>query len=87
VTNAAVYVYLQGVIDFSKELARLDKEISKLEKEIDGLGKKLENQGFLSKAPQEVVSQARQQHSEAVEKMEKFKNHREKIRELIPVKP
>jgi valyl-tRNA synthetase len=85
VTNAAVSVYLEGVIDFSKELTRLDKEIAKLENEIQGLAKKLENRGFLSKAPQEVIQQVREQHDESVEKIEKLKTNREKIHRLESV--
>ncbi|MBA2880593.1 valyl-tRNA synthetase [Desulfosalsimonas propionicica] len=82
---AAVSVYLEGVIDFAKELARLDKEISKLEKEIQGLEKKLNNQGFLSKAPADVVEQVRQQHADATEKIGKLEVNREKIQQIESV--
>ncbi|MCF8096098.1 MAG: valine--tRNA ligase [Desulfobacteraceae bacterium] len=85
VGDAAVSVYLGEVIDFSKEIQRLDKEIAKLDKEMAGLSKKLENPGFLSKAPQSVIEKVRDQYTEGVEKIEKLKSNREKIKSLESV--
>ncbi len=82
VADAAVSVHLEGVIDFSKEIERLDKEIAKLDKDMAGLGKKLENPGFLSKAPASVVEQVRCQYEEEAEKLEKLRSNREKIKAI-----
>ncbi|MFO8057116.1 MAG: class I tRNA ligase family protein, partial [bacterium] len=82
VADAAVSVYLEGVIDFSKEIERLDKEIAKLDKDMAGLGKKLENPGFLSKAPASVVEQVRRQYEEEAEKREKLRSNLEKIKAI-----
>ena len=43
-------------IDVEKETARLSKELEKLEKEIKRLNGKLNNEGFLKKAPEQVVA-------------------------------
>lgn len=51
-----IYLPLAGLIDMDKEKARLTKEVEKAEKEIARLNGKLSNQGFLAKAPAEVVA-------------------------------
>ena len=51
-----IYLPLKGLIDVEKETARLNKEMATLDKEISRLEKKLGNQGFLVKAPAEVVA-------------------------------
>ncbi len=49
------YLPLKGLIDVEKETARTKKEKEKLEKEIAKLKGKLSNEGFLKKAPANVV--------------------------------
>ncbi len=51
-----VAVLLEGVIDLEKEKARILKQIESQQKACDNLEKRLNNQGFLSKAPDEVVT-------------------------------
>ena len=55
--NAGVEVYLplKGLIDVEAETARLNKELAGLQKEMKRVSGKLQNQGFLAKAPKEVV--------------------------------
>ena len=43
------------LLDFDKELERLNKEYTKIQGEIDRLDKKLSNAGFVAKAPAQVV--------------------------------
>lgn len=50
-----IYLPLKELIDLSKETARLQKEVANMDKEIKRLEGKLNNQGFLSKAPADVV--------------------------------
>ena len=59
-----VYVPLKGLIDLEVEKRRLEKEIGGLEKALLGLEKKLSNEGFLEKAPAEVVENERQRRVE-----------------------
>ncbi|WP_201533462.1 valine--tRNA ligase [Psychrobacter immobilis] len=50
-----VLVPMKGLIDPTAELARLDKSYDKLKGQAEGIARKLGNEGFVSKAPAEVV--------------------------------
>ncbi|WP_186473616.1 valine--tRNA ligase [Psychrobacter sp. KCTC 72983] len=54
-----VLVPMKGLIDPTAELSRLDKAHEKLQKQADGIARKLGNEGFVSKAPAEVVEAER----------------------------
>ena len=58
------------VIDVEKEIARLEKELHKTEQDIKRLESKLNNQGFISKAPAEVVEKEKARQKENLEKRE-----------------
>jgi valyl-tRNA synthetase len=81
VEGAAVYVFLEGIIDFNKEAERLEKAITKLQKEVDSISNRLANKGFTSKAPAEVVEKVQIQKNEAVDKLDKLKENLSKILE------
>src|SRR5699024_5506946 len=49
ITGAEVFLPLEGLIDFEKEIARLEKELEKWQKEVALVQKKLSNQGFVDK--------------------------------------
>ena len=49
--NTTCFVSLEGVIDFEKEIKRLEKELEKNTKELLGVQKRLNNESFLDKAP------------------------------------
>ncbi|MGE6389753.1 valine--tRNA ligase [Psychrobacter pacificensis] len=50
-----VLVPMKGLIDPTAELKRLGKSFDKLQKQADGIARKLGNEGFVSKAPAQVV--------------------------------
>jgi len=50
-----VLVPMKGLIDPTAELKRLGKSFDKLQKQAEGISRKLGNEGFVSKAPAEVV--------------------------------
>ncbi len=50
-----VLVPMKGLIDPTAELARLGKSYDKLKGQAEGISRKLGNEGFVSKAPTEVV--------------------------------
>ena len=77
--NASIFVPLEGIIDFAKEIGRLEKEIAKLTKELSAASKKLTNEDFLAKAPEEVVQKARGKHDFLVEKRQKIQSNLDKI--------
>ncbi len=71
--EATVALPIATVIDIGQEKQRLNKEIAKKNVEIDKSKKKLSNQGFLAKAPAEVVETQRERMAEeerAVGKLE-----------------
>ena len=51
-----VLVPMKGLIDPTAELARLGKSYDKLKGQAEGIARKLGNEGFVSKAPAEVVA-------------------------------
>ena len=62
----SMFIPLAEVIDFEKEKARLNAEMKKNDGEIERLEKKLSNEGFIAKAPAQVVEAERA-------KLEKYK--------------
>lgn len=71
-----VFLPLADLIDFDKELERLEKEKAKLEDEIKRVDAKLSNQGFVAKAPSKVVDEEK-------EKQIKYKQMLENVLERI----
>ena len=63
---------LADVVDIVAERARLQKEIGKTEGEIKKLAGKLSNEGFLAKAPEEVVAENRARLLEEEERRDKL---------------
>jgi valyl-tRNA synthetase len=59
IKGAEIFMPMEGLVDIDAEIERLKKECANLEKEIDRVSKKLGNEGFLSRAPQEVVEKER----------------------------
>ncbi len=55
-----IYLPLAGMIDLAAERTRLQKELDNLDKLIRGSRGKLNNQGFVQKAPAEVVERERE---------------------------
>ena len=57
VEGASLYLPLSELVDKEKELERLNKEKKDLEGEIKRVEGKLSNQGFVAKAPANVVEE------------------------------
>ncbi len=80
--NTTCFVSLEGVIDFEKEIKRLEKELEKNTKELLGVQKRLNNESFLDKAPEEVILKVKTQHAGLEEKNEKLVANLERIKEM-----
>jgi valyl-tRNA synthetase len=63
--DVEVMVPLEGLVDTSGELARLEKERTKLEKDRDHVKRKLADPNFTSRAPLEVLDKDRARLAEA----------------------
>ncbi|MBC7795441.1 MAG: class I tRNA ligase family protein, partial [Pyrinomonadaceae bacterium] len=61
---AEIAVSLEGLIDFEKEIARLENQVTKLEKENEQLNKQLSNANFIERAPAEKVEEIRERVAE-----------------------
>ncbi|PAV27692.1 valine--tRNA ligase [Virgibacillus profundi] len=73
VTGAEIYLPLEGLIDFDKEIERLEKELDKWTKEVERVQKKLSNEGFVKKAPEAVVKEEKQKEKDYLDKQAKVK--------------
>ncbi|MFC3040025.1 valine--tRNA ligase [Virgibacillus xinjiangensis] len=80
VTGAELFLPLEGLIDFDKEIKRLEKELDKWNKEVIRVQKKLANEGFVSKAPQAVVDEEKQKEKDYLEKQAKVKARLEELK-------
>ncbi len=76
IEGAEMFIPLDDLVDFEKELERLEKEKTKLEKELDRVNKKLANQGFIGKAPAKLIDEEKQ-------KKEKYQEMFEKVLERL----
>ncbi|MDE2112327.1 MAG: valine--tRNA ligase, partial [Alphaproteobacteria bacterium] len=64
--EAVAALPLGDVIDFAKERVRLEKELKKAHDEISRFDAKLSNEQFVSRAPEEVLTEQREKRAEAV---------------------
>ncbi len=62
--EATVGLPLGDVIDFTKERARLEKDLKKAQDEITRIDAKLSNEQFVSKAPEDVLTEQREKRAE-----------------------
>jgi len=77
VRGVDAYLPLAGLIDLDKEIARIEKEIANTENELKRLAGKLSNQGFLAKAPADVVEKERAKEGEYQTKLASLREHLE----------
>jgi valyl-tRNA synthetase len=76
VNGAEIYLPLEDLIDMEKEIERLEKEKANLEMELDRVNKKLSNEGFIAKAPADVINSEK-------EKLNKYSDMYEKVKERL----
>ncbi|HCL56541.1 MAG TPA: valine--tRNA ligase [Spirochaetia bacterium] len=74
-----VFVRLEGLVDYDKEIERIEKEIAKTEKDLNFSLKKLENKEFVDKAPQAIVEKEKQKQQELSDKIAKLKELAQKF--------
>ena len=83
IANTTCFVSLEGVIDFDKEISRLEKELDKNTKELLSVQKRLHNESFLEKAPEEVIEKVKKQYTELEGKNAKLKDSLDRIGKLM----
>jgi valyl-tRNA synthetase len=72
--GAELYLPLDDLIDYAKEMDRLVKEKNKLEKEVSRVVQKLGNEGFVSKAPAFLLEEERQKQIKYEELLDTINN-------------
>lgn len=60
-TNILVIIPLEGLVDFDKEVERLQKFIEKINKELSSVVSRFANKNFIKNAPKEVVQVGQEQ--------------------------
>ncbi len=79
VDQVEIYLSLEGVLDLTKEMQRLEKEMGEVDRELAAALKKLSNQDFIRKAPPEVVEKVRIKGSELERKKAKLQERMQRI--------
>ncbi len=80
VTNVAeIAVPLEGLIDFEKEIARLENQVTKLETEQQRLNGQLSNANFIDRAPIEKVQEIRERVAEIESQTQTLKQNLEAL--------
>ena len=77
---AVLYLPLDTLIDFEKERERLEKEHKKLEQEIARIDGKLSNEGFVKKAPANLIEAEKEKRKTYQSMLEKVK---EQVKNLL----
>jgi len=80
VTACEIFMPLADLIDFDKEIERLEKERNKLQSELDRVNKKLANERFVSKAPDSVVAEEKGKLVKYQEMMDKVVERLESLK-------
>ena len=78
-----LFIPLGDLVDFEKEIARLGKELDNLRKEINRSRGMLNNQGFISKAPAQLVQQEREKLEAAEAKEKALENRIAELKENV----
>ena len=72
--DAKIYIPMNELVDKDAELKRLNKELAQVEKMLAQDEGKLNNEGFMAKAPAQVVEKIRMQAEKEREKIALIKN-------------
>ena len=76
VEGVNIFLPLANMVDLEEEVARIKKELEQAQRELERAESKLKNEGFIAKAPQEVVEKER-------EKVESYKSTVSRLQILL----
>lgn len=72
VKGCDIFIPLEGLIDLNVERIRIEKEIARLTTSLESVKKKLSNEGFISKAPAEVIEREKTKMNDWQKALEKL---------------
>ncbi len=73
--ESEVLVPLEGLIDIDQEKERIKSELAEVEDDLDSTLRKLNNEDFLKKAPEEVVSKEKKKKEEFLTRKERLETN------------
>lgn len=73
VKGCDIFIPLEGLIDLNVERTRIEKEITRISSSLEGVRKKLSNEGFVAKAPADVIERERTKMNDWEKSLEKLK--------------
>lgn len=79
VHSVEIVMPLEGLIDLDKERNRIISQIEEVERELKASKSKLANEGFVKKAPAEVVERERAKEQDLTEKLELLKVRQQQL--------
>jgi len=79
--HVEVYVPLEGLLNLDSEIERLRKEEARIEESLIFLSNKLQNEGFVKRAPKDVVAKEQEKHEECLRKKERILENLRKLYE------
>ncbi len=68
--GAELFLPLADLVDFTKEVERLEKEKAKLESEVERVVRKLSNEGFVKKAPDKLINAEKEKQAKYQEMLD-----------------
>ncbi|MFP4510689.1 MAG: valine--tRNA ligase [Spirochaetaceae bacterium] len=74
-TGFEVYASVRDAIDVQKEVTKLTKTLEKTRTQLEASDRKLANEGFLSKAGDEIVAHEREKRTELADKVRKLEGY------------
>ncbi|MBF0227631.1 MAG: valine--tRNA ligase [Desulfobacterales bacterium] len=80
--DAIIFVKLEGILEFDKEIQRLENNLQKVRSELLSLSKKLRNDGFRENAPKEVIQKVKERQEGLIEQEDKLLKNLDKIKEF-----
>jgi len=78
--DTRIFIPMSQLVDAQKEIERLERELARAEKDLQAVSRKLQNEGFLTKAPAEVVASEREKEKSIISVIEKIKENLEALR-------
>ena len=82
VTDAELFLPLEGLLNFEEEIDRLEKELQKWQSELDRVSKKLSNEKFVANAPEAIVQEERDKGEHYQQMYDKAEKQLDRMREL-----